>query len=66
MLILRIANYRQWKRFLTAFRVFTGPLLPPYFDLPADQLPAYSTLPLPVENPYIKRHVAEDPPYRAL
>ncbi|KAG1726619.1 uncharacterized protein EDB91DRAFT_57778 [Suillus paluster] len=55
-------NYRQWKRFLTALRVFTGLLLPPSFDLPADQLPAYSTPPLPAENPYIKRHVVEDSP----
>ncbi|KAG1856352.1 hypothetical protein DFJ58DRAFT_341272 [Suillus subalutaceus] len=54
-------NYRQWKRFLTAFRVFTGLLLPPSFDLPADQLLAYSTLPLPVENPYVKRHVVDPP-----
>ncbi|KAG2125658.1 hypothetical protein DEU56DRAFT_824288 [Suillus clintonianus] len=56
------ANYRQWKRFLTAYRVFTGLLLPPSFDLPADQLPTYSTLPLPAENPYIKRYAVEDPP----
>ncbi|KAG1724488.1 acyltransferase [Suillus lakei] len=56
------ANYRQWKCFLTAFRVFTGLLLPPSFDLPADQLLAYSAPPLPAENPYIKRYVVEDPP----
>ncbi|KAG0702658.1 acyltransferase [Suillus ampliporus] len=55
-------NYMQWKRFMTSFRVVTGLLLPPSFDLQADQLPAYSTPPLPAENPYIKRYTVEDPP----
>ncbi|KAG2030212.1 hypothetical protein BDR03DRAFT_878894 [Suillus americanus] len=53
--------YGKWKHFLTAFRVFTGLMLPPSFDLPADQLLAYSTLPLPVENLYVKRHVVDPP-----